>query len=445
MNFTEIKALIFSFALCAAAASNAAEPNYDDLIQESLVLRNNGDFTQAETTLRQALPLAAETNEVAFLLAMVIAFQERFIESITILDAALQTYPDDTQLLLGKARVLSYQGFYGESIKMTDQVLTQDASNIEALSLKARVFYYQRRYADARAQFNAVLAVDPTNLEALIGLYDVQVAAGNDADAGAVLDRAEAISPAHIDVTTRRQQRSLPLAKSAHFITTGYAQSNLDLPAYQNWQSSNLEYRFRSESNRQFYLRSEHAHRFGLHDSLLEVGSILSRTNSSLEFSIAHTSDNTILPKRRVRLGGSMLLMQANENFGSTIIGAAFTQSNYGDAAVDWLQVDLTHYLLNANAWLTPGIGLVKDELGKKTFGWNIGVHWQASARLLFGYNYTDAPETELSVTTQTNVHHTYFRVGISDNSTLRLDLSRNTRQNSYVQDTVALSYQHQF
>lgn len=445
MTSTVIKTLIFSLTLCATVASNAAETNYDDLIQESLLLRNNGDFLQSEATLRQALPLARETNEVAYLLAMVIAFQERFIESITILNAALQTYPDDTQLLLGKARVLSYQGFYGESIEIADQVLALDTNNIEALALKARVFYYQRRYADARSQFNAVLSISATNLEALIGLYDVELAAGNETEAGAVLDRAALISPAHIDVTTRRRQRSLPLVTSAHFLTMTHAQSKLDLPGYQNWQGNNLEYRFRTQSNRQFYLRSEHAHRFGLHDTLLELGGILSRTNSSLEFSIAHTSDNTILPKRRIRLGGNMLLMQASENIGSTIIGATFTQSKYGVATVDWLQVDFTHYLLNANAWLTPGISLVKDELGEKTIGWNIGAHWQARPRLLMGYNYTDAPETELNVTTQTKVHHAYFRVGLSDKTNLRLDLSRNNRQNSYVQETVALSIQHQF
>lgn len=445
MSIITPKALIVLLSLCACSGAFAAEPSYDDLIQESMQLRNNGDFEQAEAALRAAIPLANETNDVAFLLAMVVAFQERFIESITILDAALQTYPDDIQLILGKARVLSYQGFYRESIDIADRALALNATNIDALALKARVYYYQRRYADARTQFNAVLALDTNNLEALIGLYDVELAASDESAAGAVLARAEIVSPAHIDVTTRRAQRALPQNSSAHILTATYGRSNLDLPGFQDWQTRNLEYRFRSESNHHVYLRSEHAHRFGLHDTLIELGGMLSGTNSSVEFSIGQTPDGEILPERRIRLGGNILLMQASENFGSTILGAFVTQSRYGSGDVNWLKIDLTHYLLNVNAWLTPGMGIVKDEVGKKTVGWNIGAHWQASARLLVGYNYTDAPETELNVTTQTNAHHVYFRVNLSDATNVRLDLSHNKRQNSYTQEAVALSIQHQF
>lgn len=445
MSNTRIKAIVALLCIFTQIAAIAAEPNYDDLIQESLLLRNNGNFSESEAVLRRALPLANETNEVAFLLAMVVAFQERFIDSISILNAALKTYPEDMQLILGKARVLSYQGFYRESIEIADQALVLDVTNIEALALKARVYYYQRRYADARAQFNSVLDLDASNLEALIGLYDVETAVGEDDAALEVLDLAQSIAPNHIDVTTRRQQRTLPLGTSAHILTASFGLSNLDLPGFEDWQSRTLEYRYRSASNHQLYIRRENAQRFGLDDTLFEIGGLLSGTNSTMELSVAHTRDDEILPQQRIRLGGTFLLMQARESIGSTTLGVSLTQSSYGNGDVNWLKLDLTHYLLNVNAWLTPGVGIVKDELGKKTVSWNIGAHWQANARLLMGYNYTDAPETELNVTTQTNVHHVYFRVNLSDDTNFRLDLSRNTRQNSYTQEAVALSIQHQF
>ena len=426
-------------------AGSSAQPNYDQLIQESARLRNNGEFFQSETLLRNAVPLANETNEVSFLLAMVIAFQERFIEAITILDAALDTYPNDTQLILGKARVLSFQGFYRESIDIADQALALNANNIEALALKARVYYYQRRYADARIQFNSVLARDAANLEALVGLYDVELAAGDDDAALAALSLAETVAPNHIDVTTRRERRTLPLGTSAHILTASIGMSNLDQPGFEDWHSRNLEYRYRSASNHQFYIRREYANRFNLNDTLYEVGGLLNGTNSSIEVALAHTSGDEILPQKRIRLAGNMLLMPASESMGSTMLGVSLTQSRYASGEVNWLKLDFTHYLLNINAWLTPGLGLVKDEIGKKTIGWNIGAHWQANSRLLLGYNYTDAPETELNVTTNTNTHHLYFRVDISDASNIRLDLSRNTRQNSYTQKAVTLSIQHKF
>ena len=425
--------------------TNMAQLNYDQLIQESLRLRNNGEFLQSEEALKIALPLANETNEVSFLLAMVIAFQERFIEAINILDAALETYPNDMQLILGKARVLSFQGFYRESIDIADQALAMNANNIEAMTLKARVYYYQRRYADARTAFNSVIAREPSNLEALVGLYDVELAAGEDDAALVALNLAERVAPEHIDVTTRRERRTMPLGTSAHIVTASIGRSNLDLPGFVDWQTRTLEYRYRTASRHQFYLRREYADRFGLDDTLYEVGGLLSGTTSTVELALAHTSESEILPQRRIRLAGNMLLMQAGENIGSTMLGISLTQSKYTSGDVNWMQLDFTHYLLNVNAWISPGVGIVKDETGEKTVGWNIGAHWQTNSRLLIGYNYTDAPETELNVTTQTNVHHVYFRVDINDDSNVRVDLSRNTRQNSYTQEAISLSIQHKF
>ncbi|MGJ8689744.1 MAG: YaiO family outer membrane beta-barrel protein [Gammaproteobacteria bacterium] len=429
---------------CIISASHGAELSYDGLIQESLLLRNSGDFIAAESVLRQAYPLANETNEVSYLLAMTVAFQGRFTDSIAILNAALQTYPNDMQLIIGKAQVLSYQGFYRESIDIADQALAQDATNIGALLLKARVYYYQRRYADARNQFQSILARDAKNLEALVGLYDVELAAGEDAAALIVLDKAEALAPEHIDITNRRQRRTLPLGNSAHILTASFGKSFIDLTGFDDWRSQNLEYRYRSASNHQLYLRREYAKRFDLTDTLYEIGGVLSGINSSLELSYAHTPDDEILPKQRVRLAGNTLLMQASESFGSTMLGISLTQSSYANGDVNLLKLDFTHYLLNVNAWLTPGIGIVKDEQGKKTVGWNVGAHWQVNSRLLLGYNYTDAPETELNVTTQTNSNHVYFRVELSDDTSLRLDLSRNTRQNSYTREAIAFSIQHE-
>lgn len=445
MSINRVKILLFTLSLFTASVLHAAEPNYDDLIQESLLLRNSGEFAQSEAILRQALPLANETNEVDYLLAMVIAFQERFTESMGILDSSLQKYPEDIQLLLGKARVHSYQGSYREAIEIADQVLALNSTDIEAIALKARVYYYQRRYGPARAQFNAVLALDAFNLESLIGLYDVELAAGNEAAAESALDRAARISPDHIDVVTRREQNTHLSNTNAHIITASYGRSNLDLPGYQDWQARNLEYRYLSQSGNQLYLRSENAQRFGLNDTLMEIGGVIGGTNSSVQLSVASTPGGEILPRQRFRLGGNVLLMQATDTIGGTTLGVSYTQSRYDNATVKWLKADFTHYLLNFNAWLTPGIGIIRDETGKQTTGWNIGAHWQARPRLLVGYNYTDAPDTELNVTTQTNVHHIYTRFDLTDATNIRLDLSRTSRQNSYTQDTIVFSIQHRF
>jgi len=421
-----------------------AAADYDGLIQQSLELRNEGKFSEAEARLRDALPLAGETNEVALLLAMTIAFQERFIEASELLDAALETYPDDVQLIIGKSRVLSYQSFYGESIAMAERALELDPENLEAFSMLARVYYYQRRYNEASTQFNMVLAQDSSNLDALIGLFDTELAAGNREEAEEILTRAAAVAPQHIDVTTRRERSQQPDTAS-HDLTGSFMKSNLDLRGFQQWYDRTLEYRYSGNSGNQYFLRGEHAHRFGIHDTLIEVGGLFGRSDRNFEVAVAHTPDSDILPEKRVRLGSNFLLMQASEDIGATTMAVNLTNSSYSTGDVQWLQLNFTHYLLNANAWITPGVGMVKDELGKKTTSWNLGAHWQATARTLVGFNYTDAPETEQNTTTQTSSKHAYLRIAISDASSVRFDLSRIDREDSYTRDALAVSLQFQF
>jgi YaiO family outer membrane protein len=424
-------------------ASAYAAAGYDELIQESLRYRNEGKFQQAESSLRQALPLASETNEVAYLLGMVVAFQQRFVEASRILDAALVTYPHDIQLLIGKARVLSYQGHYTASVDAANSALALAPGNTEALALKARVHYYQRQYSEARRGFNGLLDRDPDNLEALIGLYDVESATGNDAGAAEALNRAERIDPTHTDVTVRRD-RTRAESRAPHELTAGYAFSNLD-PGFQHWQERSVEYRYHTAANHQVWLRSEHAHRFGLHDTLFEVGGVLVQPNRTLGLALAYTPDDDILPQLRLRIDGSVLLIPASERYGSTTLGLALSRSLYAAGDVQWLKMDLTHYFLHVNAWLSPAISVVRDELGEYSTGWSLGMHWQARTRLLVGYNYTHAPETELNITTLSTAHHLYGRFQVTDSTSLRLDGSRITRQNSYSRDTIAVSLQHRF
>src|SRR5688572_4597051 len=99
-------ALLALLLVCGSAVAQ----DYDSLIQQALRQRNAGDFAAAEQTLRQAYAIPADKSEVSYLLAMVLAFQQRYIEAMDLIDTALETYPDNIDLQLARARVLSYQG-----------------------------------------------------------------------------------------------------------------------------------------------------------------------------------------------------------------------------------------------------------------------------------------------------------------------------------------------
>lgn len=422
--------------------SSPFEPHaqdYDSLIQSALELRNAGDFAGAESILREAQELATETNEVSYLLGLILAFQEKFTEAAEVIEAGLERYPNDQQLLLAKARVLSFQSNFTEAGEITDSVLERDPNNLEALSLRANLFRFQQQYSSARETYSAILDLDAQNLESMIGLYDTEIGAGNLETAEFWLSRAEAQSPQHTDVITRRLRRA-PSTRH-HSITSGAAISSFDTAALNRWYDRFLEYRYETEGGTQVYIRGEHAHRFDNHDTMYEVGTvILLPRRGYLEMSGGFTNNNDFLPENRVRVAATFNVAPATENFGATALGFSAMRSKYVTGDVTALGVNLTHYLLSYNAWLTPGIGFIEDERGNNNFNWQIGGHWQINGRTRMGYTYGHSPETENSFTTTTDTHHLYFNYQLTDSISLRIDASSHDRENSYLRENYGLS-----
>ena len=436
---------LFAGLLLGSVSLKAAEAGYDELVQQSVQARNAGDFEQAELLLEQARPLGRESNEIDYLLGMVQAFQERFIEAMSTIDRALITYPDDVALRLARARILSYQGIYDQSLAETELVLADDPENLEARNLQARIYYYQRRYPQAIESFQQVLDRDEDNLEALVGLYDAEIARNNNDEAEQWLLRADRVAPGHIDVVTRQENRVTPIVRP-HLVTVGAGRSSFDQASFQRWYDRFIEYRYLRGNGDQAYVISEHSHRFGLHDSLTEVGYRLERRGSlPFEIAFAWNSGSEFFPQRRVHLATDFLLNGARDNFGATTLGIGVSHARYNTGNVSQLGVNFTHYLLNTDAWLTPGIGLVRDENGETDISWTLGAHWQANSRLLLGYNFTHAPETENSRTALTQTHHLYARYLLNDSLSLRIDAASSDRRDSYVRDNLAVSLQYRF
>jgi YaiO family outer membrane protein len=439
LNFT----LLFGLLTCMSPLF--AQQTYDELIQQALQQRNSGEFQSAEASLRQARELARESNEVDNLLGMTLAFQERFIEALDVIEAALERYPDDRSLQLARARVLSYQGMYDQAIASVSSVLGNDSNNIEAQLLRARIYYYQSRYSQAAADFEDVLNSNPENLDALIGLYDVELARNNDEEAERLLTRARAVAPDHIDVTTREQRLIAPRQRPHTLSLIGSA-SDFDVDAIDHWYGRAVDYRYTTSSGDQILLYGEHAHRFSRHDSLLELGYRWQRAGSlPVEIALAHTPDDDFLPSRRLRISTLFNVFTGSERLGATTLDVSYRHASYQTGNVQGINLGFSHYLLGINAWLTPGVGLVRDEKDNRDLSWTLGAHWQSSPRLRLGYNFTHAPETENSITVLTRSHHLYASYGLTDNLALRIDIASSDREASYRRDNLALSLQLRF
>lgn len=439
-----LAALILAIGSCTINTAAAQVVDYDALVQEAIGLRNAGNMPAAETALRQAWEIADNKSEAAYLLALVIAFQDRYAEAIVILDDALVDYPQDNNLLLAKARVRSYQGLLQEAEMLAQAVLDEEPGNLEARNLTGRIALYQRRPAYARDRFTEVLDTQPDDLEALTGLYDAELALGNREDASEILARAALLAPQHIDVLSRQGAAAMP-GLPRHTWITGYERSRTDT-ASQRWNDRFVEYRHRYDLNSEQSLRLSHNHRFGEHDTSIDT-SLLLRQQSSipLELGISHTPNAHFSADYSVRASAGFRVHEGTDSIGSTAMTVSAQTAKYSTGNIERLNIGAEHYLRNVDAWVTAGGGLVRDENGTSIGGWNIGAHWQTTADLRVGLSYSEGGETENAITTRSRSNGGYITYRLDERWQLQLNVSKSRRENSYTRESGALTLQYRY
>lgn len=426
-------------------AGTALAQDYDALIQQSLKQRNAGNFAAAEQTLRQAYAIPPDKSEVSYLLGMVMAFQQRFDEAMDMIDSGLAQHPDSVDLQLARARVLSFQGVYQEANTLIDQVLMWNPNNIEALNLSGRIALYQQRPAVARERFNAVLALAANDLEALIGLYDSHANTGEREEAAPFLGRAAQVAPDHIDVLSRQNPEQYN-AQPRNQITTGIGRSTIDLVGFADWTDRFFEYRRLGADGNQHYIRVEHDHRFGTHDTLYEAGTTFQqKSRLPLEVAVGFSPDDEFLPGYYGRLQASTPLTDGSGDYGTVILNAGYQYSSYANGKTHRLQLGLDYYLPGIDAWLSPKAGMVRDQNGDDTFAWSIGANWQVRGPTRIGASYSDAPETENLLTIDTTAVNYYLRQDLGSRWVLFLNYTKLDRELSYIRSLYDLTLQHRY
>lgn len=443
-HILRLAALICALSACTTSVAAEQVVDYDALVQEAIALRNAGNMPAAETALRQAWEIVDNKSEAAYLLGLVIAFQDRYAEAIVILDDALVDYPEDNNLLLAKARVRSYQGLLQEAETLAQAVLDEEPGNLEARNLTGRIALYQRRPAYARARFTEVLNTQPDDLEALTGLYDAELALGNREDASDILARAALLAPAHIDVLSRQGAAAVP-GTPVHVWLTGYERSRTDT-SDQHWHDRFLEYRHRYNIASEQSFRVSHSHRFGEHDTSIDT-SLLLRQQSSipLELGLSYTPDAHFSADYSLRASAGFRVSEGTDSIGSTAMTISVQTAKYSTGDTARLNIGAEHYLRNVDAWFTAGGGLVRDENGTSIGGWNLGAHWQTTANLRVGLGYSKGGETENAFTTRSRGNSGYITYRIDENWQLQLNVSKSRRENSYTRESVAVTLHYRY
>lgn len=376
-----IRIVAYFWALIAGGmvslTQNVFAQDYDALIQQALLARDAGELQRSESLLRQAQPLAADQTEVRYLLAMVVAFQQRFQQAHELIDEALRQAPEDVTLRLGKARIYSYQANYRSAGVLINGVLNEEPDNTEALELAAQIVRYQM--GGEQSWTNELLL--------------------------------------------------------------GTASSRFDRQGMQNWQDRSLSYARQLNSNHRLYATLSDRRRFGSEDSSYSVGWMGGQQGRlPWHLAVTRSPDENFSAASQLMAAVTVRISNTDGGVGTTLITPNVRWSDYSSGQVVRAGLDFEHYIQGTNVWVTPGFGWVRDENDDVTFSWVLSGHWQASDALRLGAGFADGAETENKITTETESYFAYARWQFNEQWFVTFNAARDKRQRSYSRSTYGLT-----
>ncbi len=418
----------------------AAEADYDTLVRDAVEQRNRGEFESAEQLLRQARELAADKTEASYLLAMVLAFQQRYDEAQTLLSQALANNPDDLTLQLGQARVLAFRGQLSEAAAAVAVIREREPASVEAINLAGRIALYQRQPRRGLESFELAATLQPNDLEAWVGKHDALLALGQTDAAQEALQMAAALAPGHADVISRQQPAlaSQPLTQGW---TAGTEQSRFRGVDFERWREHFIEYQREHSLDRSWFARVDQLDRFDRSDAMLSAGINLARRSATpWRLTAGISPDGNFSADWRVGAAFTRRLSEGSDHIGPTLVSPTLQLARYSTGDVWRLGFDLEHYLLGVDAWLTPSVGLVRDENGGNTLSLALGAHWQISQDVRIGASIGEGADTENKITTETRSQAVYVRWQFSDTLALNAFAARSDRKRSYTRETLGIS-----
>lgn len=380
-------AKFFAFFCLFASSSFSPAQDYDSLIQQALSERNAGQFARAEQTLKNAYDIPTDKSEAGGLLTLIIAYQERYTEALELANQLLVDYPNNEQLQIIKARILYYQGNWQDARQTLEPMVARPNPNLDAVSLQGQI--------------------------------------NNSGAPGSPL--------ATESEKSYRQQTSI-----------GYAQSSFSRISLPDWHDRFIEYRLQ-QSGYQWYIRGDHQHHFNLHDSQITLGMAKNTsTGLPLEIFASASGDADFLPDYRLGMATRIRLSTAEQTSrqATAILVPQYTFSSYNNGDTHRLSLGMEYYLAQTNVWLTPSIGVVLDQDNQSSLSWGLGAHWQVAANSRIGGGYSNAPETENLITTDTETVYAYIRQNLGQSLILVIHGEYLDRDASYSRTGVGLTLQ---
>lgn len=410
-------------------------------IEQARAARRNGRFAEAERLFRAAVSEQPQAADPWVDLGLAIAFQGRFAEARAAFERALALAPGNLDAVLGLARIDLYTNALDSADARIAQVLAARPADRDARALQARVRLARGDAEGAEADFRALATAAPGELDYQLGLGDALRARGEDEAAREVYRVAERIDPNSVDVRNRLAQRVRPrwrldMVGSYSDLTQGL----------ESWREGRVALGYRFDQRIAVTAGVEVNHRFGRTDVLID-GRIDRRWTERLDsyLRIGGTPDADFRPEFLAETGGSIRLAPGNGPIGATLGLLDLSYARYATGEAKGASVGLQQYLLDGRVWLTGRLIGTVSETDERLGGYSVQADWRVTDRVGLTIGYADAPDTSEGRTFETQSLFGGISLAVTEDLTLRLTGSRETRRNSYDRTTINLGLTTRF
>jgi tetratricopeptide (TPR) repeat protein len=163
---------------------------YDDAIRE---------YEALNTELNSAPSTAISRRDVRLELARVESWAKQYDRSLAELDLVIPKSPtaEDKDALLLKARVLAYKQRYSQSVATYNKVIALNPNDQEAQFGKAQTLYWSGDLSRSRPMLRTIVSQQPANEDARLALASVEQGSGNPHKAITLLDTLPDKGEAH--------------------------------------------------------------------------------------------------------------------------------------------------------------------------------------------------------------------------------------------------------
>lgn len=120
--------------------------------------------------------IKAEKNKIKLLLADAesLIAAEKYAKAEELLSGAFPKYPQNTDIAFYLARVKVFQQKYGESFKLINNLIEANPNDLDYLNFRGRVYVATDRLEKAESDFRSVLAKNRDNKEATAGIRQIK-------------------------------------------------------------------------------------------------------------------------------------------------------------------------------------------------------------------------------------------------------------------------------